>query len=398
MKILIISLSVVLITILLVPRLALASVLINQVYYDPIGTQSGGEAVELYNPNDYAIDISNYVIKTKSSNVVLPQDTWINSNSFFLIGDNDFSIHKDNLLWSEADFEYSISLANTNAGVALMFNDTVIDAVGWGNKDNIENYLFLGDPAQQVPKGMSLLRINNTQNNSNDFIRFETWLRGSIIKEEIIDIKIEFVSNEAITNDIIKNVSIETDDLPKHGVQIIPNPGEDKEVIIKVEIEDVNLSEIYVVFNNQNYSMQNEDGYYLTSIFIPYFYNSGKHNITIIAEANDSIEERKIEFEYLPIIAITSSKEIFECINENCTIMNDAPIIKNIGNLPLSLILEKINGNTIKYGISSDIEEWELLENRIKVAELNPSEEVQINFELQYSEDFAIIRFRAGMK
>ena len=43
------------------------NVIISQVLYDPIGTETGGEAVELYNPTDSAIDIGDHVIKTESS-------------------------------------------------------------------------------------------------------------------------------------------------------------------------------------------------------------------------------------------------------------------------------------------------------------------------------------------
>jgi hypothetical protein len=190
MKIIII-ISLVLISILFVPRIALGNLLISQVYYDPIENQNGGEAIELYNPTDKIIDISNYILKTRSSTTTIPNDTFILPESYFLVGDKDFHLHKDNPYWLEADYESTMSLANTNAGVSLIFNDTIIDAVGWGNKNNIDDYLYSSEPASQVPKGMSLLRVNNTNNNSNDFIKFETWFKNSIISKDIIDLKFE---------------------------------------------------------------------------------------------------------------------------------------------------------------------------------------------------------------
>ena len=396
MKTLFMILGIILLSAILVPRIALGNVLISQVYYDPINTQSGGEAIELYNPTNNEIEISNYILKTRSSTTTIPDDTWINSQSYYLVGDRDFHLHKDNEHWVEADYENTMSLANTNAGVALMFNDTVIDAVGWGNPNNIDDYLYQGEPASHVPKGYSLLRINNTQNNSNDFIKFETWFRNSLVVNDIIDIDIEFVSNEAITNNIINNITILNDDSLKKGIQIKPNPGTEKEIKVLVNIENVNLSNIKAIFNEEEYSMIKEDNSTFYSVInIPYYLSAGKYNITIIAEADQLIETKKIEFEFLPIISISSTTDLIQCDKKNCTITDNAPIIKNNGNIPLSILLESNDENLVKYAIE---DEWLNLENRNKVFELYPSEEIKIKFQIQPNEETVSIKVRAGMK
>ena len=390
--------SLILISVLLIPRIALANVLISQVLYDPIGNQNHGEAIELYNPTNYDIDISNYVIKTRASDTdaIIPENSIIKANSYYLIADNEFPEYKDNSFWPDPDFENSIRLANENAGVALIFNDTIIDAVGWGNNLEDED-LYMGEAASYVSKGNSLLRINNTQNNSNDFIEFETWLRSSISYKDVNEIMIENVNNEAITNDIIKNVTITNDDLYKEGYQFFPNPGGNKIIKINVTINNVNLSSIYANFNDKNYSLNKENNNTYTALInVPYFYSAGKHNITIIAEADDLIQKKEIEFEYLPIIAITSNKNYLNCYENNCTIIDDAPIIKNIGNIPLSILLENHSNNFVKYAI--EIDEWEEIEFREKIFELNPADEIKINFKIENFEEEILIKVRAGLQ
>ncbi|MBI3032315.1 lamin tail domain-containing protein [Candidatus Woesearchaeota archaeon] len=62
------------------------SVVISEVYYDPVATESGGEAVVLYNPTPEDIILSGYVLKTESAaqDVILPTGTIINYLSFSL--------------------------------------------------------------------------------------------------------------------------------------------------------------------------------------------------------------------------------------------------------------------------------------------------------------------------
>ena len=68
-----------LITTILFMQFAQASIQISEVYYDPVTTESGGEAIELYNSGSETVDISGWVIKTESSarDAVLPDGSTI---------------------------------------------------------------------------------------------------------------------------------------------------------------------------------------------------------------------------------------------------------------------------------------------------------------------------------
>jgi hypothetical protein len=160
-----------LLMLLLVPS-AVASVVVNQVLYDPINTESGGEAVELLNNGASAVDISGWVLKTESSNsdATIPAAVVLQPGQAFLIADEGWNANKDDSSWKSADYEEKITLGNSDSGVALLSNATIIDAVGWGDAEGIEEGLFKGSPAAMVPAGKALLRITDTGDNSKDFI------------------------------------------------------------------------------------------------------------------------------------------------------------------------------------------------------------------------------------
>ena len=211
--------------ILLIPTV-LADIEIAEVLYDPINTETGGEAIRLYNPTQQPIDISNYIIKTESSatdatlpnRILLPRD-------FFLIADLNWSKLKDNATFPNADYEEAITLANTNAGIALLnANNEIIDAIGWGDPTQITIGLFQGTPAIQVKEGNSLKRISSTNDNSNDFIENYPF-QGTETKQEENQIQL---NAHVSSSTQINSLSIADEDLMTPEIQIFPKPKEQK--------------------------------------------------------------------------------------------------------------------------------------------------------------------------
>jgi hypothetical protein len=154
--------------ILLVIPFVSAQVVINQVLYDPIKTESGGEAVELKNIGSSAVDISGWILMTESSDAdaTLPS-TVLQPGESFLVSDIGWDVNKDDSGWRSADYEEKITLGNADSGVALIADGDVVDAVGWGDA---EESLFEGSPAVMVAVGNSLLRIEDSDDNSQDFV------------------------------------------------------------------------------------------------------------------------------------------------------------------------------------------------------------------------------------
>lgn len=149
-----------------------AQVVIQQVLYDPVGSESGGEAVELKNFGDSPVDISGWVIATESSasDATLPDGSVISAGGVFLVADKGWSEKRDDLDWRLADLEEPITLGNSDGSVALFDGESVVDAVAWGVVEELESGLFEGSPASPVASGRVLLRLDDSNDNSVDFV------------------------------------------------------------------------------------------------------------------------------------------------------------------------------------------------------------------------------------
>ena len=160
-----------LLALVLAAPLAHAEVSIYQVLYDPVGTESGGEAIELRNLGPSPADISGWTIATDSSNTdaTIPQNKLLASGATFLIADEGWNQSKDNPDWKQADHAETITLGNRDGGVALLSNGTVVDAVSWGNASNIDTILLKGTPAKPVMPGKSLRRMRLSGDSIEDF-------------------------------------------------------------------------------------------------------------------------------------------------------------------------------------------------------------------------------------
>src|SRR3989338_3074050 len=219
--------------ILLIPTV-LADIEITEVLYDPINTETGGEAILLHNPTTQPINISNYIIKTETSttDATLPSKILL-PGKFFLLTDLNWSNLKDNSTFQDADYEEAITLTNTNAGIALLnANNEIIDAIGWGDPTQITIGLFQGTPAIQVKEGNSLKRISSTNDNSNDFIENYPF-QGTETKQEENQIQL---NAHVSSSTQINSLSIADEDLMTPEIQIFPKPKEQKLIQITTNI------------------------------------------------------------------------------------------------------------------------------------------------------------------
>lgn len=220
-----------------------ADVRIIQVLYDPLKTESGGEFVLLENNGNDTISLGGWTIASASSNqdVVFPKSLSIGPRQKVLIADKGWNQSRDNMSWPLADLESTMTLANSNSGVGLLQNGTLIDAVGWGNVSN--PLLFIGSPAKPVQKGHALVRIARTGSNHRDFIESIPFFSDQNATGGA-DIEIIITEPDQTKEDF--TVSIEDDD-SRPGIQIIPFPGANRLVRINVSSQGLSFDEVNAV-------------------------------------------------------------------------------------------------------------------------------------------------------
>ncbi|MBI2143445.1 lamin tail domain-containing protein [Candidatus Woesearchaeota archaeon] len=304
-----------------------SNVLITQVLYDPVNSESGGEAVELYNPGTNSVNLSGWVLATETSpaDATLPQNAVICGGCYYLTADVNWSGAKDNGSWPNADYEEAITLANADAGVAVKdSNGTMVDAVGWGNPANIGSGLFEGTPHPGSGAGNALARkaangsYLDSNNNSNDFADSAPGFRnGSSVTAESHSVgEIGVVIVVSGSGPVISPLTILTDDDPfLTGSQVSPVPNGNKPVKLKAVVSDSNgiadITSVVAAFNGTNFSMAKESdvnstaGVYSAALNLSSAFPPG--NYTVVATASDASgfsASASAGFQYMSMAAV----------------------------------------------------------------------------------------------
>ncbi len=307
-----------------------SNIIISQVLYDPLNSESGGEAVELYNPAASSVNISNWVLATETSltDAIIPQGSIICSGCYYLIADSNWSNAKDNSSWPNADFEEAVTLANTDAGVALKNSSGVIvDAVGWGNSAGIAAGLFEGVPHGGSSGGNALKRkiVNSsyidTNNNSDDFAEATPNFHNSssvASKTANTNAEIQITIIVSGSGPAVSLLSILTDDdsfLP--GSQVSPVPQKNKTVNVEAVVADDNgvsdIASVILAFNSANLTvvMAKKGDINSTAAVYSAAFNLSSHfsagNYTLAATATDNSgfsANSSVSFEYLTMAAV----------------------------------------------------------------------------------------------
>jgi hypothetical protein len=330
---------------------SVSAVRIEEVYYDALN-ESGSEAVVLFNPANESIDISGWKLKSESLSVLaaLPANALIKPNGYYLVADAGWSSGRDNSNWSLADFEDSLTLANTDSGIGFYdVNDNVVDKVGWGSSVGISNSMYEGTPASIVREGYSMLRRNDTNNNSADFYESIPLMRSSVWSEhqavnttqKAISIQLNILDYLVAVN----NVSISPDEFDANGTQIIPSPGGLKEIrVVALVSHELNYSLITNITMNGN-PMHVVEPVNRTSAFFEakenISYMAAPGNYTVIITVPGSVSSRSYEVMSLTAIELDSDSIALNIKdkNTNYIIFGDRnystsgrPTMKNIGN------------------------------------------------------------------
>ncbi|MCF7860780.1 lamin tail domain-containing protein [Candidatus Woesearchaeota archaeon] len=416
------NILLILLIFILIFRTAEAEVFISSVYPNALGSESGGEAIELFNAGYGTINLSGWSIGTELSDrdVVFGDSHIIMNGSYFLIGDGGWSIHKDNISWPDADLEETIALYDTDSGIALYDQDgSLVDAVGWGDNDSIESGKFLGDPVDNPSEGEMIIRsfnegYMNTGNNSNDFIiSLPVWSIG--LSQPVNDgegddndgnVSIEEGSDNETDNDIsvnetatgsslnmsilvnnsipfIEYIALE-DDLDGERFDILPYPGINRSIEVTALVRDFNGPEdiknvVIIEESDQQTEMALQYSVNLTHalwkgyIEIGYATPPGSYNLSVRANDSSSSESLDASYNILGVKAISADTRnlIFSVEPGVETIIRgdlnfssvDAVTVRNIGNVECGIGLDASDFVLGSYRISHTNISYSLLDD-----------------------------------
>lgn len=313
----------------------LGNVQIHQVLYDPLNTESGGEFIQLYNDDIYPADISGWKIQTSTSpqDVVFPSGTIIPGESYYLIADKGWNESKDDSSWPDAHLEETITLKNSDSGIALLVDTLVIDAVGWGNAPD---GLYEGTAAVDVEAGKSLLRVQDTGNNADDFIESIPVFSFNRNSAELT-IEVEVVSgNISFSEIIIPDVD------SKAGIQIVPRPGQVKQVPVSFDVISSMPVEVSGDFNGVPIIF-NQSNTTFTGLFpVNYTLLPGTYNLTIQAVSELSLHQITLDVEVLPLLAFSLDASLLHLGNatpgSTIRVLGQTSL-QNLGNIVLDFNL-----------------------------------------------------------
>jgi hypothetical protein len=147
---------------------ARADLVLNEILYDPEGSDAGAEFVELFNPGTAGVSLEGVELAfVNGADPSAPRSVWIAAatdvvgpRSFFVVGE-------DQVL--PRDVTTTLGLQNGPDGLRLLRDGTVLDAVAWGDLSGVGE----GSPAPDV-SGTSLGRVpdgRDTGDNATDFER-----------------------------------------------------------------------------------------------------------------------------------------------------------------------------------------------------------------------------------
>ena len=324
-----------------------SAVVINQVLFDPVKSENGGEAIELYNEGDVSIDISGGYISTERSekDILFSENTIIKPNNYFLITDKNWSDLKDNQLWRNSDFQEAITLNNKDSGIILKDKQgVIIDYLNW----------------TKVKEGNSLLRINNTGNKLLDFIETIPQLFSLNSVSVVINV------SKQITNNL--NFELLLDNVKINTTEIMPKI-KSQELMLKLFTDE----KPEISFLNKSVNAIKSENYYFAKISLDNNILPGNYSIFI--KTKDNQKEIKINYGTLAAFEVDTKRLRFD-INPGKEIIARFKV-KNIGNVDLDIDLaatDLISEN----GLIS-IENFQIIEPNSRPLKKGVKEKININ-------------------
>jgi hypothetical protein len=307
-------------------------VIVSQVLYDPLGSESGGEAVELRNDGTALVDVSGWTLATETSatDATIPASTMLAAGSTYLIADAGWSAAKDNPLWRAADLEETLTMANANSGIALKdAAGMIVDAVGWGDPAEIKPGLWEGAPAAEVAAGKALVRQQDTDNNAADFSEGEPALFAGETVLLVVN-----VTNATLATPLTPlplGAALNEDDSAEPGVQLKPVAGGTRTLHLEVNYSG---TRVFVGWFGKSVELVSPAaGRWTGELPLEYWYAPGAQQIAISTPTqNSTLAVTILELKAAKLETKTVALQAAQGGTAKGTIA-----VKNQGNVPLDV-------------------------------------------------------------
>ncbi|MFX0091700.1 MAG: lamin tail domain-containing protein [Candidatus Hodarchaeota archaeon] len=146
-----------------------STILISEVYYDAVGTDSKNEWIELYNPGSTAVDISGWTLSDNKDTWTVPDGTVIQPGDYLIIARSSSGFN--DLYGFNPDIS-GLSLALGNRGDSLTLKDSSgveVDFVAWENYVSGWNiYASTGSSITRSPSNLDTDTVDDWVVTSNE--------------------------------------------------------------------------------------------------------------------------------------------------------------------------------------------------------------------------------------
>jgi len=346
------------------------AIVINEIMYNPDGTDTGHEWIELYNNEASDVDITGWKFYEGGTDHTL---TFIQGDMILSIG--EYAVITDNsngFLLDYPDFngtliDSAFSLLQDGEFICIRDSSlTSIDCVNysstWGADDN----------------GKTLEKIDPNKGSTKDNWNESKVLGGTPgIKNSVSSTDSEqnpvadpnimpLYANVIGSIPSVNNINISPDYYDKEGFQIMPNAGKNKEITISAVIGDddsiddiisvsatINSKEIELL---KKETINEYEAIYEGKTNMSFYDPPGAYTIEVKAIDNSSLEQiNTTEFNYLELLAvdISSGQISFGSLitgTNNTLTGNNGSTIRNIGNIMSDIEIsgtDLINGEEI---------------------------------------------------
>ena len=358
------------------------AIVINEIMYDPSGTDGDREWIELY--NNEAIDINitgwrfyeagtDHTLRLIQGDMIIPKDGYViivNDDTDFLSDYPDFNgtlIDSAFSLLQDGEF---ICIRNSS----LTSIDCVNYSSTWGADDNGKSLERKNPDEESNEDNWAESILDKGTPGMKNSVSSTDSEQNPTAEPKIILISVNVIGNRPAIN----NITISPDYYDEKGFQIMPNAGENKEITISAVIgDDDSIDDIVSVTatinSNEIELLKKEiineyEALYEGKINMNFYDSPGTYTAEVKAVDNSSLEQiNTTEFNYLELLAVDISSgqinfgSLITGINNTLTgdngltIRNMGNIISNIeiGGTNLSNGNEIIGINNLYYGFGA---------------------------------------------